>query len=61
MSLLKKKQKQPMTGTEISELLVRVLISAYTILIVILLPLCYRNSYYDIGDFKYELFSGMTT
>ncbi len=61
MPLSKKKIKPALTGPELSEFLVRVLISAYTILLFVLLPLCYRNKYYDIGDFKYELFSGMTT
>ena len=61
MPLSKKKTKPALTGLKLSKFLVRVLISAYTILLFVLLPLCYRNKYYDIGDFKYELFSGMTT
>lgn len=61
MSLLRKKTKTTMGGVEISQFLVRALISCYVILLFVLLPLCYRNGYYDIGDFKYDLFSRMTT
>ncbi|HOO27258.1 MAG TPA: O-antigen ligase family protein, partial [Lachnospiraceae bacterium] len=52
--------KKTITGAEASSFIVRILVSAYTILLFILLPLCYRNNYFDIGDFKYELFFNMT-
>lgn len=61
MSLSNKKQERTLTGSKISEFLVRALVSSYAILLFVLLPLCYRDNYYDIGDFKYELFSRMTT
>lgn len=56
----KKKQSTSITAVEASTFIVRVLVSAYTILLFVLLPLCYRDNYYDIGDFKYELFSKLT-
>lgn len=56
----RKKQAVTITSADISAFIVRVLVSAYTILLFVLLPLCYRDNYYDIGDFKYELFLKLT-
>ncbi len=55
-----KKSSTSISFVEVTDFIVRALISAYCILLFILLPLCYRDKYYDIGDFKYELFLKLT-
>lgn len=61
MSKSKKKAKnQPMSASDVTLYIFRILVSFYCCIFFIAMPLFYHNKYYDIGDFKYKMFMYIT-
>lgn len=61
MSKSKKKTKsQPMSASDVTLYIFRIIVSFYCCIFFIAMPLFYHNKYYDIGDFKYKMFMYIT-
>jgi len=56
----KKSAKVEIVPIEVTRYMLRVIVSGYVLLLFVLLPLVYHNKYYDIGDFKFELYAKTT-
>ena len=56
----KKNKTKPMSASEITLYIFRILVSTYLCVFFLAMPLFYHNKYYDIGDFKYSMFMYIT-
>lgn len=56
-SKLKKEKKNENTGKEVMSLFLQYTVIFLTVLIVTILPLALKNGYYQVGDFKFKVYS----
>ena len=56
----KKAKSQPMSASDVTLYIFRILVSFYCCIFFIAMPLFYHDKYYDIGDFKYKMFMYIT-
>ena len=56
----KKSKSQPMTASDVTLYLFRILVTTYVCVFFLAMPLFYHDKYYDIGDFKYKMFMYIT-
>ena len=56
----KKTKSQPMSASDVTLYIFRIIVSFYCCIFFIAMPLFYHNKYYDIGDFKYKMFMYIT-
>lgn len=57
MSKVKKTTVKPMNVTRY---ILRILVSTYVLIMFVAMPLFYHDKYFDIGDFKFEMFAKIT-
>ncbi|MCR5421722.1 MAG: O-antigen ligase family protein [Lachnospiraceae bacterium] len=58
---MSKKKKNPVLNpSEVILYIFQIFVSLYCVIFFIAMPLFYHNKYYDIGDFKYNLFMYLT-
>ena len=56
----KKSKSQPMSASDVTLYIFRILVTTYVCTFFIAMPLFYHDKYYDIGDFKYKMFMYIT-
>lgn len=56
----KKTKSQPLSASDVTLYIFRILVSFYCCVFFIAMPLFYHDNYYDIGDFKYKMFMYIT-
>lgn len=56
----KNKKSNPMSASEVTVYLFRILVTTYVCVFFLAMPLFYHDKYYDIGDFKYSMFMYIT-
>ncbi len=60
MSKNSKNKSKPMTASDVTLYIFRILVTTYVCVFFLAMPLFYHDKYYDIGDFKYSMFMYIT-
>ncbi len=56
----KKSKSQPMSASDVTLYIFRILVTTYVCIFFVAMPLFYHDKYFDIGDFKYKMFMYIT-
>lgn len=56
-----KKKKTVIEPVEVTRYIMRIIVSAYVLLMLVAMPLFYHDKYFDIGDFKFEMYAKITS
>ena len=56
-----KQKKTVMEPVDITRYIMRIIVSVYVLLMLVAIPLFYHDKYYDIGDFKFEMYAKITS